>query len=237
VAQRLKLGYCVNNNTERFSMSSDDAMTRDVAEPVRRGRPRDQAKDDAILQAAGELFMQRGYEAASVDAVAQSAGVSKATIYARYADKESLFRAVLKQECERVVSPSALIPDPDRPVREMLIVLATRFLDLVTGEKALGMHRVLVAEVGRAPRMAELFFETAVVTLKNRFADWLRAETELGRLSVADPDGAAWRFLGAVKGEAHFRAAFGLSPMEPERLMDHIEACADDFLRAHAPSG
>ncbi len=214
-------------------MSSDGAMT--LSEPtIRRGRPRDTAKDEAILQAAGDLFMEHGYEAVSLDAVAQRAGVSKATIYARYADKDALFAAVLRQECERAVSLDSFSPDPNQSVRDTLIVLATRFLDLVTGDKAMQMNRVIVAETARAPRMAELFYETAVLTLKNRFAAWLRAETVRGRLNVRDPDGAAWRYLGGVKVEAHMRASFGLPPVEPARLKDHIEAAADEFLRAHA---
>lgn len=207
-----------------------------LSEPaIRRGRPRDTAKDEAILLAAGDLFMEHGYEAVSVDAVAQKAGVSKATIYARYADKDALFAAVLRQECERAVSPDSFFPSEDQPVRDTLILLATRFLDLVTGEKAMQMNRVLVAETARAPRMAELFYDTAVLTLKNRFAEWLRVETARGRLHVRDADGAAWRYLGGVKGEAHLRASFGLPPIPPAQLKAHIEAAADEFLRAHAP--
>ncbi len=206
-----------------------------LAEPIlKRGRPRDTAKDEAILLAAGDLFMEHGYEAVSVDAVAQRAGVSKATIYARYADKDALFTAVLRQECERAVSPDSFLPAPDQPVRDTLILLATRFLNLVTGEKAMQMNKILVAETDRAPRMAQLFYETAVLSLKDRFAGWLRSETERGRLSVRDPDGAAWRYLGGVKGEAHLRASFGLPPIEPERLRAHIEDAADEFMRAHA---
>lgn len=201
----------------------------------RRGRPRDTAKDEAILLAAGDLFLEHGYEAASVDAVAREAGVSKATIYARYADKEALFRAVLTHECERAVMPSSFVPDPGQSVRDVLIMLAERFLALVTGDKAMGMHRVLVSEGVRAPRVSELFFETAVETLKDRMATWLRGQNAAGRLAVRDPDGAAWRFLGAVKGEAHMRASLGLPPVPPDRLRLHIEACADEFLRAHAP--
>jgi TetR/AcrR family transcriptional regulator, mexJK operon transcriptional repressor len=201
----------------------------------RRGRPRDTSKDEAILLAAGDLFLEHGYEAASVDAVAREAGVSKATIYARYADKEALFRAVLTHECERAVMPSSFFPDADQSVRDVLITLAERFVDLVTGEKAMGMHRVLVSEGVRAPRVSELFYETAVETLKNRFADWLRGQTAAGRLAVRDADGAAWRFLGAVKGEAHLRASLGLPPVPPDRMRTHLEACADEFIRAHAP--
>lgn len=215
-------------------MSSDDVATPAKKASVRLGRPRDAGKDEAILLAAGKLFMERGYEDVSMDAVAQAAGVSKATIYARYADKDALFAAVLREECERAVAPDSFLPAPDQPVRDTLILVATRFLNLVTGEKAMQMNRVLVAESGRAPRMAELFYETAVLSLKNRFATWLEAETRRGRLNVRDPHGAAWRYLGGAKGEAHMRASFGLPPVDPEHLRAHLENGADEFIRAHS---
>lgn len=215
-------------------MSSDGVATIAKQSTIRLGRPRDAAKDEAILLAAGDLFMERGYEDVSMDAVAQAAGVSKATIYARYVDKDALFAAVLRQECERAVSPDSFLPAPDQPVRDTLVLVATRFLTLVTGESAMQMNRVLVAESGRAPRMAELFYETAVLSLKNRFAAWLEAETERGRLNVRDPHGAAWRYLGGVKCEAHMRASFGLPSVDPEHLRVHIENGADEFIRAHS---
>jgi TetR/AcrR family transcriptional repressor of mexJK operon len=199
----------------------------------RRGRPRDAGKDEAILKAAGDLFLAKGFDA-SLDAVAQEAGVSKATIYARYKDKEELFREVLRSRCEAVVSPQSLVPDPNTPVRDTLIRLATSFLDLVLSDEPMRMHRVIVAESTRAPRMAELFYESAVSRLKDGLAQWLASETRSGRLTVEDPEGAAWRFLGAVKGEAHLRAQFGMPPVGPERLRRHIEACADDFLKANS---
>jgi hypothetical protein len=103
-----------------------------------------------------------------------------------------------------VVSPQSLVPDPNTSVRDTLIRLATSFLDLVLSDEPMRMHRVIVAESTRAPRMAELFYESAVSRLKDGLAQWLAAETRSGRLAVQDPEGAAWRFLGAVKGEAHF---------------------------------
>lgn len=116
----------------------------------RRGRPRDASKDEAILVAAGELFMERGFEAASLDAVAQAASVSKATIYSRFADKETLFRAVLDHECNSVLLPASFVPPPGASVRETLILIAEQFLGLVLGDHAMAMHRIIVAECCRA---------------------------------------------------------------------------------------
>lgn len=198
-----------------------------------RGRPRDAGKDEAIVKAAGDVFLARGFDA-SLDTVAQEAGVSKATIYARYRDKEDLFRAVIRHKCESVVTPDSFAPGSEIPVRDTLIVIATRFLELSLSDDAMGMHKVIVAENVRAPRMAELFFETAVLRMKDRFSEWLASESAAGRLAVEDPDGASWRFLGAVKGEAHLRAQLGLPPIPADRLAEHIRACTDDFLKANA---
>lgn len=198
-----------------------------------RGRPRDPAKDAAIVEAAACLFMERGFEATSMDAIAAQAGVSKATLYARYPDKDALFREVIRHKCESAVDPAAFAFDASRSPRETLIDIGRRFLALVTSVEAVAMHRLIVAECARAPRVAELFFEVAVTKMKDRFIGWLEAENAAGRLHARDPEGAAWRFLGAVKAEAHMRASMGLPAVEPDRLAAHVEDCADDWLKAN----
>ena len=65
-------------------------MTSDVAEAPQRGRPRSERARKAILEAAAELLLARGLSAVSMDAVAERAGVSKATIYRWWPTKETL---------------------------------------------------------------------------------------------------------------------------------------------------
>lgn len=220
-------------------MSSD--LNNDVRDGVPyghtgRGRPRDPAKDVAIVESAAFLFMERGFEATSMDAIASEAGVSKATLYARYPDKDALFREVIREKCESAVDPAGFAFDPSRSPRDVLIEIGTRFVGLVTSDEAISMHRLLTAECLREPRLAELFFETAVLRMQARFAGWISAETEAGRLACPDPEGAAWRYLGAVKAEAHLRATIALPPAPPEQLAAYIAVCADDWLKANAPA-
>ncbi|MBW8754197.1 MAG: TetR/AcrR family transcriptional regulator [Sphingomonadales bacterium] len=80
------------------------ALRQTESAPGRRGRPSAQrvaAIDAAIRAAALELFMEVGFDAASMDAIAAAAPVSKGTLYARYESKELLFHAVLEEEFER----------------------------------------------------------------------------------------------------------------------------------------
>jgi len=68
----------------------------------KRGRRPDPAKDAAILDAASALFLDRGYSV-SIDDIAAAAGVSKQTVYARFASKEELFEAVVRSGADQLV--------------------------------------------------------------------------------------------------------------------------------------
>src|SRR5690348_8798109 len=88
-------------------------------------------KAESILAAAKRAFLASGFGAVSMDAIARDAGVSKATVYARFGNKEDLFGAVIGRECERYfASFSAGELDPG-DVRKSLRVLGRRFLELV----------------------------------------------------------------------------------------------------------
>lgn len=202
-----------------------------------RGRPRSQAKDEAILRAAADLFLERGLEGASLDAVAERAGVSKPTIYARFAHKDDLFRAAIGATCDQILMDGSFPDaDPRGDLKSGLIGIATAFLGLITSPDALALERVIMRESPRHPRIAELFFEVAVGSVKQKVCAWISHQAAAGRLSVPDVEGAAWRFLGSVKAEAHMRAALGLSPQPAPLLKAHIDACAADFLRLYGPS-
>ena len=84
------------------------ASSADTAAPAAgRGRPRREGVEDTVIAAVGALAGEVGLAGLSMDLVAQRAGVSKATIYRRWASKEALMLEVM----DRLVEP---IPDPRR---------------------------------------------------------------------------------------------------------------------------
>ena len=77
------------------------------------GRPSDQAKRQAILDAASQLFFEDGFAATSIEQVAADAGVSKVTIYNQYGDKRALFTAAVERECEKMRDYFSIYSTPE----------------------------------------------------------------------------------------------------------------------------
>ena len=87
-------------------MSTSDALPQVELRPPDAG-----PKARAILDAAGALFLDEGYPAVSMDAVARRAGVSKATLYAHFESKEALFAAIVAAGCQRMTAEAEALAD------------------------------------------------------------------------------------------------------------------------------
>jgi TetR/AcrR family transcriptional repressor of mexJK operon len=124
---------------------------------------RAQAKRERIHRAAQILFMQHGFEATSMDAIAVAAEVSKPTLYRYYQNKEALFIAVLEQLAVGHLSESALLALRDRPMHNLstleqaLTLWAQETVKNITHPMYIGLVRLLIAELPRFPHLGSLF--------------------------------------------------------------------------------
>ncbi len=126
----------------------------DAAAPVRRkrGRPRDPLADGRILAAASSLILLRGFDAMTVDEVAATAGVGKATVYRRWAKKEDLAVAAM----ERLYSDEMPVPDTGS-LRGDLAEAYRAQLGFAQSPAGADYLRTLVKESMRDDRMATLY--------------------------------------------------------------------------------
>lgn len=116
----------------------------------RRGRPtaeRAAAIDAAIRAAARDLFIEAGFEAASMDAIAANARVSKGTLYARYESKAPLFRAILESELEELGNYSS---SQDRPRPDCIETLLRRYARRIVEVQTWPQFRRIVALLDRS---------------------------------------------------------------------------------------
>jgi TetR/AcrR family transcriptional regulator, mexJK operon transcriptional repressor len=193
-------------------------------------------KVESILAAAKRSFLESGFGAVSMDAIAREAGVSKATVYAHFAGKEELFGAVIGRECERYFAEfSASELDPI-DVRGSLTTLGRRFIELLLSADALALHRLILGEVGRFPALGQVFWRAGPERNLGQIEAFLRAATAAGSLDVVDTRLAAEQFVGLVRGETQLRHLLRIeNKAKPLEVQHVVEAAVGTFLRAFAP--
>jgi len=122
----------------------------------RRGEKRKAQRYAQILGAAFEVFAAHGYEAARIDEVAQQAGIAKGTIYLYFRDKQQLFRAVVRSLVQ--IPFDAAMGGFRGTAEHLLREMQSRMYDrIVKNEKARSIVRMLIAESGRFPQLAEIY--------------------------------------------------------------------------------
>ena len=134
----------------------------------RMGRPpKDLAGDveGRILDAAQQVFLQKGYQSASIDEIAELAPASKPTIYGHFPGKEALFTAVVGRVINGLTGFAGYTPD-GRTVQDKLTSLGTELVERFIKD-TVGVTRVTIAEADRFPALSRHVHETA----RDRAAD------------------------------------------------------------------
>lgn len=204
----------------------------DAAAPGRAGRPKSEAKAEAILGAAAELFLAHGFQGTSMDAMAHRAGVSKQTVYSHFANKEELFKACIGAKVAGYGFDEAVVVDDD-DLRVALLTITRRFVDLLFDPDVVAMHRVVMGEAASQPRIAALFFDSGPRQTRTAVLSFLARQVARGRLRIADDRllYAAIQLLSMAIGMYQLQLLLGLSDVVDDReLVPHLEQVVDDFL-------
>ena len=170
----------------------------------RRGRPTiSQAAriDQTIITVARTLFLSQGYAVTSMEAVAAKAGVSKGTLYARYASKSDLFRAIA---ADRLKAWSLLAPGPDMEecgLKERLLRRAINVLNGMDMPEVRAFERLLTAESVRFPELARDFYDRGFHAVVDSVrADLCTAAGARAEQAMLDPLAVAKIFAAALIG-------------------------------------
>ncbi|MBR1129836.1 TetR/AcrR family transcriptional regulator [Bradyrhizobium iriomotense] len=130
----------------------------------------------AIVEAAMEEFIARGFAATRLDDIAKRAGVAKGTIYLHFKDKESMFEELVRIVIVPVVARLTTLPPPAGSVRDLIESFAGNFLKEVIGTRRGDLVRLIVAEGPRFPSVADFYYREVV----SRGIAAMRALIELG---------------------------------------------------------
>ena len=211
-------------------------MTEVLAPPAlsrRDARRRD--RRDAILEVAQQSFLEHGYAATTMSAIAATLGGSKGTLWNYFPNKEELFSAVLRHATAAYHARLARILDEHGEVETTLRCFATDLLRQVTLPESIALHRLAIAEAGRS-EMGAIFFEIAPRHTRALLGKFLLGAMERGRLRHADPERAAHTLITLTLSGCHQKIIWGQLDQPTAAQMDADVAFAVDcFLRAYAP--
>ncbi len=193
----------------------------------------DHAKSEAILDAAGAVISERGL-GAPVEVIARRAGVSKQTVYNHFGGKDGLIRALVRRRIDQLTAPLSDAGLHERP-EAALAAYARALMEAALSPGNLTVLRVAIHSAADMPDMTRNFYESGPMMSRARLADFLRAETEAGRLAVDDPPYAAELF-SAMVSSGQTRALLGLeTPRDPDTIDRLSRTIAHRFVRAYAP--
>jgi TetR/AcrR family transcriptional regulator, mexJK operon transcriptional repressor len=194
------------------------------------------SKQAQILEAAGELFLDQGFGATSMDAVARRAGVSKATLYAHFSGKEELFSAIISNKCGKQARLFEATASDGADLRDVLTEIGHGLLTLLLSPQAIAMYRVVVAEAERFPKLGHAFFRSGPDIVRRRIRTFLEEAGRQGQLALPDPDRAAEHLIGMLMTPVHGHRVLGIKHRPPSEaeLDDVVRSAVDAFLRAYA---
>lgn len=199
-------------------------------------RPSTLRKVRQIFDAARAVFMEFGYDASSMEVIAKRAGVSKATVYAHFTNKEDLFEALIRHECE-IIRASIYMPDArSEDLAGELRKMARNITELFVREDGLALYRILVPVARRFPRLGEIFYSEGPQIGRASFTAFLCEAQRRGRLNVPEPELAAEQFMSLIRGDLDLEASLLRTPRPEPQIKALIEGAISLFLHAYGPA-
>jgi TetR/AcrR family transcriptional regulator, mexJK operon transcriptional repressor len=186
---------------------------------------------DPVVEAAKLVFCEMGYRA-SIDKVAQRAGVARQTIYNRFGSKQALFELTIELCIAEMLAPLTV---DEGTVRERLMRFSLSFRARTMEPEAISAHRVLTCEAPRFPDLARRHFELCIERTTKQLALTLEAAMQEGGLIQADAFEAAAYLLDTLSGYDRLKMFFGGEPPDPAGEEAKVERLVDRFLRAYRP--
>ena len=181
----------------------------------------DRRKWRQIIDGARQVFLELGFDGASIGDIVKAAGVSRGTLYAYFPSKEKLFETLIFED-RRLQAERLFTLDLDNPdMRSELHSLGVRFVQLVMDPVAISHLRTVIAIAARFPDIGRAFYEAGPLFGIQKVSAYLRVQCAAGRLDIPDLEAAAGRFMDLCKSGLHIRLLMG---MEDSIGMAEIEA-------------
>ena len=193
------------------------------------------SKRRQILDGARKVFMDLGFDGASMGEIARAAGVSKGTLYVYFDDKNRLFEAIVEEE-KVEQGKTAFNFDPDRDVDTTLPEFGRAYITLLCRPGGGSALRTVMAIAERMPEVGSRFYTQVIAYTVDRFAAYLEARGKLGELVIDDYQLAAWQFMQMCQATLFQAFIFQAKPSpSPEQIATVVDSATRVFFAAYRP--
>ncbi|SCW56394.1 MULTISPECIES: TetR/AcrR family transcriptional regulator [unclassified Pseudomonas] len=201
---------------------------------TRRGRPANEALGQTIIDAAGELFAELGFQATTMDKVAQRAKISKLSIYRHFENKEALFSAAIAAHCHQF-APQALIEGVGGSAADQLMAVGTSLLRTLLSPDVRSVEAMIVAANTNQKSLSKLHYEAGPAYVIAQIEALLGQLHAKAVLNVPDPLGSARLFAALFKGsDLLMIARFDEARAEDDNEIEsYCRAAVAMFIAAH----
>ncbi|MBN6100697.1 TetR/AcrR family transcriptional regulator [Xanthomonas sp. CFBP 8703] len=190
----------------------------------------------SFANAAGKLFIERGFGAVTMEAIAAEAGASKVTLYGYFASKDALFEAFVV-EAGRGGLAALEASKQDTDLQQSLLHLGTAYLELVMRPDVVALNRLIIGEAGRQPQLSRIFYENGPKQTLLTICDVLESLMERGLLRRAAPRQTGLYFKSLCEAGMLERQLWGLDPPpDAESRQAAVLSAIEAFLPAYRPA-
>jgi AcrR family transcriptional regulator len=193
----------------------------------------DSAKRRQILAGASKVFMDLGFDGASMGEIARAAGVSKGTLYVYFADKNRLFEAIVWQEMLDQKKLNFNF-DPERDVATTLREFGQAYIQLLCRPGGGSAIRTVMSIAERMPDVGRRYYEHVLENTISRIAAYLEARAKRNEVAIPDCQLAASQFMNMCQASLFLPFIFQAAPPpSPERIAQVVESATRMFLAGY----
>ena len=200
----------------------------------RRGRPANEALGQTIVDAASELFAELGFQATTLDKVAQRAKISKLSIYRHFESKEALFGAAFAARCHQLI-PQVLFEGVDGSAEDQLMAVGSSLLRTLLRPDVRNVEAMVMADTTNQKSLGKLHYDAGPAHIIAQIEVLLRQLHDKAVLNVPDPLRSARLFAALFKGsDLLIIARFDQARAEDDKEIEsYCRSAVAMFMAAH----
>src|SRR6516164_8069231 len=194
----------------------------------------DNAKRRQIIDGGRAMFLEQGFDGASMNDIARAAGVSKGTLYVYFQNKEQLFQAICSEECQSQAEDLFNFDQDDTDVEATLTRIGIDFVTLICQPERASTARTIIAIAERMPEIGRAYYETGPARGITLLSEYLKKKVKQGILAIDDCEVVAAQLIEALLAPLFKPILFNFGkPPTRERILYVVGIAVRAFLAAY----